>query len=120
MSSEDKSFEAGMKFLNIYTIIKFIIFVFNIFVVCYSYFNKPILLIPCIIINIIYMLFYVRRIYLNITGVVLAYFLFKDWLTIITLGIAFGNIISYIFDSIYIFFTDVLLKFIDYMNKKVG
>ncbi len=120
MSSEDKSFEAGMKFINIYTIIKFFIFVFNIFVVCYSYFNKPILLILCIIINIIYMLCYVRRIYLNIAGIVLAYFVFKDWFAIITLGIAFGNIISYIFDRIYIFFTNVLLKFIDFMNKKAG
>ena len=120
MSEEDRSFNQGMKFLSIYSVIKFIIFIFNIFVVCYSYFNKPILLILCIIINIIYMLFYVRRIYLNILGIVACYFIFKDVFTFITIGIALGNIVSYIFDRIYIFFTNVLLKFIDTMNKKVG
>lgn len=120
MNSEDKSFEQGMKFLNIYTIIKFIIFIFNIFIVCYSYFNKPILLILCIIINIIYMIFYINRIYLNILGIVICYFIFKDIFAIISIGIALGNIISYIFDRIYIFFTHTLIKFIDFMNRKVG
>ena len=66
------------------------------------------------------MIFYVGRIYLNILGIVLCYFIFKNIFEIVTIGIALGNIVSYIFDRIYIFFTDILIKFIDKMNKKVG
>lgn len=104
----------GTTVYYIYRFIKFIIFAFNIFVL-YRYLNgNPIFIKLSIILNIIYLILYIDRIYLNIGSIIIFYIIYKDIIVSISLGLGLGNAISYVFDFIII----KILSLISYLAQK--
>lgn len=95
------------------------IFLFNIFILIMIFIDCPMLLILSIIINIIYLLLYNRRLLIIIGSMIFGYFYSNNVLMTISIGFCIGNSISYIIDFIRIKIYSFLFNSIDRIDRKL-
>ena len=92
----------GSKLYYIYRLLKLSIFMFNLFIIYKYFFDKPILVTLSIVLNIIYIILYINRLYLNIVAGIFIYLASNNIVLSVALGLSIGNNISYIIDFLFI------------------
>ncbi len=92
----------GSKLYYIYRLLKLSIFMFNLFIIYKYFFDKPILITLSIVLNIIYIILYINRLYLNIVAGIFIYLASNNIVLSVALGLSIGNNISYIIDFLFI------------------
>lgn len=114
MSKKDMKIEQiGAKLFFIYRLFKFLVVAFNAYFIYCSINQEPKLLLLCLILNVIYSIIYVNRIWAKVIGGLAAFYFTNDIYLSVCLGLAIGNIVSYILDFI-------LIKFISFLSRKYG
>ena len=106
------------RMFNIYVIIIIIITLFNVFEVIITIIDKPRLIVLCIILNIIYLLLYYKRIYINIVLAGIMYFITWNVMSSVIIGLAGGNILSFIIDRLELLFMAVVVDTGNKLTKK--
>ena len=119
IEKEIKTEKAWAKVYYTYRIIKFLIFLLNLFVI-YSYIIKeePKLLLLSLILNIIYSLIYIRRILIIIVSIIVCYMLYNNVYHSICIGLAIGNGISYLIDFIRIVIFSLIIRILEWSSRK--
>lgn len=113
----DKPEIVGEKIYYVYFGFKLVIFLLNIFFVYSILKNHQNFVMLNLIVNIIYLLLYNRRLIMNILVMSISYYIFKDILTCTSLGFSLGNIISYVIDLVVRKFYSLLFKIFRRLDK---
>lgn len=107
----------GLMIYYIYRGFKLAIFLLNCFVIYSIIDNNSKLLTLSLVLNIIYLVIYMYRIWIIIPSGIICFYLTNNIYLSICSAFVFGNAISYIIDFIIIFFMKIFLKLINKLDK---
>lgn len=101
-----------------YRIFKLLIFILNVYVTYSCLSGKPKFLILSLILNLIYSIIYIKRVWLILIAGGVGYYFTKDIYQTICLSLAIGNGISYIIDFFTIIFVSFIIRIMQWAAKK--
>ena len=110
--------KVGKNIYYSYYLLKLFIFAFNFFIIYNFFHNQNYLFITSLILNIIYLLIYYRRLWINILSIIIIFYFTHHIYNSIIIGLAIGNGISYIIDFIVIRFISFLMDLLERISLK--